>query len=91
MKIKQILASLLLIAIIACSPKTNQVNYFTSASDTLVVQTSKIKGYGLFAGMGGNIEFRDTAEASDFQVIFPKGITNIRIGIESLNHSGTGI
>jgi len=33
--------------------------------------------------MGGNIEFRDTAEASDFQVIFPKGITNIRIGIES--------
>ena len=86
MKIKQILASLLLIAIFACSPKTKQVNQFTSSSDTLIVQTSKIKGFGLFSGEAVNLEFRDTTGSNDFQVIYPKGITNIRSGWESVDY-----
>jgi peroxiredoxin len=86
MKAIQILVSLLLIVIIGCSHKTKQVNQFTSSSDTLVIQTQKIKGYGLFTGGGGNIEFRDTSESSDFRVVFPKGITNIRIGMESVDY-----
>ncbi|MCX6223124.1 MAG: hypothetical protein NTZ69_19350 [Bacteroidia bacterium] len=85
MKIVQILTSLLLIAIFGCSPKTKQVSQFISSSDTLIIQTSKIKGYGLFTIRGGNIEFHDTSEFNDFPVVFPKGITNIKIGSETVD------
>jgi hypothetical protein len=77
MKIVQILLSISFIAFVACSPNKKQVNHFTSSNDTLIVQTVKIKGWGMFPGDGKNIDFLDTIENHDIPDVVPKGITNI--------------
>jgi peroxiredoxin len=75
----------LIIIFLGCSPQNNQVNQFNSLNDTLIVQTTKIKGCGLFPGGAVNIEFRDTTEFNDFPIVFPKGLINIMIGMETVD------
>jgi Peroxiredoxin len=79
MKIAQILLSISTIAFISCSSNWKQFKHFTSFNDTLIIQTEKAKGYGMFPGIGYHLEFHDTIETRDFHVIFPKGISNIRL------------
>jgi hypothetical protein len=55
MKVTQILVLFSLIFILGCGPKITQTNHFTSKVDTLVLKTEKIKGFGMFPGVGGDI------------------------------------
>lgn len=82
MKITQILISISFVIIIGCSPKQEQLNHFTSLSDTLVLKTEKIKGFGMFSAGAGQIYFRDTTERYEYQVVFPKNVTNIKVAYE---------
>lgn len=79
MKITQIIISISIIIIIGCSPTKEQVNHFTSLSDTIVLEMQKIKGFGMFSAGAGQIYFKDTTELNDYQVVFPKNVTNIKI------------
>jgi peroxiredoxin len=79
MKYVQILMSVFLIVIIGCSPKNKQVNQFNSFIDTLVFNTEKIKGVGLFTPMAGKIYLFDTTKFYKYPVKFPKNITDIKI------------
>ena len=85
MKIVQISSLIFLLAIGGCNLNLKQVNHFNTASDTLVIQTEKIKGYGMFTGGGGNIEFRDTTEYYKYPVIFPENITDIKFSHEIID------
>lgn len=70
----------LLILFLACQTSTFQVgdNKFSSSSDTLHIQTEKVKGGGLFPLGAGTIEFNDTAEAI-YPLKFPTNIQDIQI------------
>lgn len=85
MKITQILISFFFVIIIGCSPNKEQINHFTSLSDTLVIKTEKIKGFGMFPAGAGQIYFKDTTERYDYQVVFPKNITNIKIAYQHID------
>lgn len=85
MRILQILSLFFLLAIWGCNPSLKQVNHFNVSSDTLIIQTEKIKGYGMFPGGGGDINFRDTTEYYKYQVIFPKNLTNIKLSHEIID------
>jgi peroxiredoxin len=79
MKFFQILMIISLIGIIGCNSRKGQTNNFTSANDTLVIKTEKIKGIGIFSAVAGQINFNDTIDRYDYPVIFPKNITDIRL------------
>ena len=79
MKIVQIIMSFFLIVILGCSPKNKQVNHFNGFIDTLVLNTEKIKGVGLFPALSGPIHFFDTTKFYKYPVKFPKNITNMKI------------
>ncbi len=85
MKVIQILSVFSLIFILSCNPKIKRTNHFTSKADTLVLITEKIKGYGMFAGVGGDIGFCDTSEFYKYPVIFPENITNIKFSHEIID------
>src|SRR5659263_698670 len=71
--------SFFLIVILECSPKNKQVNHFNRFIDTLVLNTEKIKGVGLFPALSGPIHFFDTTKFYKYPVKFPKNITNMKI------------
>jgi AhpC/TSA family len=85
MKIVPIIFSLSFVGFAGCGPPKKQVNHFASLNDTLIIQTEKIKGYGMFPGDGrycGYFDFLDTIENHDISVIVPKGITNMVLAKE---------
>ncbi|NJK96134.1 MAG: hypothetical protein HC905_15585 [Bacteroidales bacterium] len=64
--------------------KTNlnaqHTNVFSSKEDTLALITVKEKGYSIFRAGAGQIYFEDTAERYDYPVVFPKNVTDIKLG-----------
>lgn len=52
-------------------------NQFSSSQDTIVLQTEKVKGSGLFSLGAGSLTFREIDELFEYPVVFPKHISNI--------------
>ena len=93
MRIVQVL--IFFIVIFYCNSTFGQVNHFKSFSDTLIIQTKKVKGYGMFPGGGGDITFKDTIEKYfidttlhyEYPLVFPKNISNIKRAWETIDHN----
>lgn len=56
----------------------NVVNSFSSDQDTLLVETVKHKGQGLFSAGAGRLHFTDTAEAY-YPLVYPEDIDSLQI------------
>jgi hypothetical protein len=86
MKVTQILVIFSFIFILGCGPTIKQTNHFTSESDTLVLKTEKMKGYGMFPSVAVQVYFKDTSQRFyNYPVIFPKDISEIKLGIEIID------
>lgn len=91
MKILQILMGILLMTSIVVGQSKIQDNHFNSFSDTLIVKTEKIRGYGILQEEGaGSIDFNDTTERFDYPVVFPKGITDIKLAWQPVDFKPFG-
>lgn len=82
---KNLLSFFVLIFIFGCNNKVEQINYFSSTSDTLYIRTEKIKGVGMFPPGAGTIQFVDTSEFKDFTIIYPDSISDIKIGFNVID------
>lgn len=69
-----------LIFVQACQQNldSEELNQFTTTTDTLLIRTTKTKGAGLFSLGVGTISFRDSAEAFQYPLVFPANISNIK-------------
>jgi peroxiredoxin len=91
MKILAILIGILLMTSIVNGQPKIRDNHFTSYTDTLIVNTEKFKGYGIFQDEGaGAIEFNDTTKRYDYPVVFPKGITDIKLAWQPIDWKPLG-
>lgn len=97
-------SSLLMIIVLllatGCQKKTNNQNIFSSQSDTLFLQTTKIKGDSLFNVGAGEATFRDTNDWKklewfeyypDYPIDYPDSVKNMELGFifemfDSLKH-----
>lgn len=79
MKITQLILSISLLVFIGCEQKNEQLNHFNSSCDTLVLETGKIKGYGMLPLSMTSIDFIDSTENDDFQFLYPNNILDIKI------------
>ena len=79
MKNVQIIALISLLITLGCSSEYNVNNRFTSIDDTLIIQTVRLKGIGIFPASAGQISFKDTNERYNYPVIFPKNIKRIKL------------
>lgn len=75
-----------------CNSNKPQTNYFSYSSDTLIIETKKIEGNGLFTPGASRLRFRDTAEWKelldwfDFQFVYPEKLKETKIEIFSIIH-----
>ena len=89
---KPLSKSILLIIIVlsSCNTKQPQTNTFSSSEDTLILETTKIGGHGLFRIGAGQLTFRDTVEWKnildwyDFQFKYPDNLENPKIGLTTI-------
>lgn len=81
MKINKIILILPCFIFFEVSVIAQKLNTFFSSSDTLILKTEKIRGYGLFPVGAGQIHFKDTTERYDYTVIFPKNISEIKFSV----------
>ena len=74
---------------IGCQEKTENQNIFSSQTDTLFLQTTKLKGDSLFQVGAGSTTFRDTNEWKqlewfkyypDYPINYPDSVKNIELG-----------
>lgn len=86
MKLAGILISISLAVCIGCISQKEKVNQFTSLSDTLILKTEKVKGYGMFPAGAGPLEFKDTTEHKEFSIIFPKTISDIKLRLVFIDY-----
>lgn len=68
---------LLFLFFTSCKQETNKTNQFRSGSDTLVIRTEKKKGNGLLPLMAVPLDFKISPEKFPYDVIFPKGISDV--------------
>lgn len=61
-----------------CQKKRNDRNQFSSLTDTLVIQTQKQKGDGLFLLGASPLNFTDSLDKFSYDVVFPESITEIK-------------
>lgn len=88
----KITSFLLLIAISLsnCINRKPQANIFFSSDDTLIIESVKIEGNGLFMVGAGELNFRDTTEWTEsfdwfnFQFTYPENLQNVKIGLTSI-------
>ena len=77
---------MMVIVLSSCIEKKPQLNAFNSSQDTLILETSKIKGEGLFSTGAASLSLRDTTEYKkfldwfDFQFVYPINLENQKIG-----------
>lgn len=76
MKFTHLLALLILVG---CKHEIEQSNQFNSTSDTLILQTNRIKGYGLFQQYAYPINFQDLSESDNNKDVFPDNISDLKI------------
>lgn len=79
MKITKIILIFITLFSYEYSIKAQKLNVFSSQMDTLVLETKKIKGYGMFPAGAGKLYFKDTVERYDYTVIFPRDISQIKL------------
>lgn len=104
MKQTTLLMILILSVTIGCQEKTNNQNEFTSQTDTLFLQTIKMKGDSLFDLGAGSATFRDTSDWKqlywfnyypDYAIVYPDSIKNMELSFivlmfDSLNYYDFG-
>ncbi len=85
---KTLLLSMGLLLGFILNAQTNFQNQFTSSDDTLIIQTTKMKGDRGFPHMFGLIHSTDTGEmegALKSGIIFPEGINEIGVDFMTIN------
>lgn len=89
MKHSTFLMIIILFLAIGCQGKTNNQNIFSSQTDTLFIQTTKLKGDSLFSLGAGSATFKDTSDWKkldwfqyypDYPIIYPDSIKNLELG-----------
>ena len=55
---------------------------FTSTADTLILETEKIKGHGLFPVFQWSLPLKDISKDNDSNIIFPKELLNPQMAID---------
>lgn len=87
---KQPILFIFFLLVIGCQEKTSNLNIFSSQTDTLFLQTTKLKGDSLFDLGAGGAFFRDTnawkqSEGSGFypnySIKYPDSVNNIELGL----------
>ena len=74
-----ILSALLLsLVLIGCQQGRNTLNSFSSTNDTLIINTVKQKGLGVFQYSASPLYTKDTSETFITTIIYPTGIENIK-------------
>jgi hypothetical protein len=89
---KQLIKSLLLLILVlsSCTTEKTQKNEFDASEDTLIIDSRRIEGHGLFRIGASQLSFRDTIEWKDvldwFDLHFkyPENLKDSRIGITSI-------
>jgi peroxiredoxin len=81
--------ALILLITMACKEEKKHDNVFNSNSDTLLIKTKKIKGYGLFNAFSYNLNFVDTIEEKSFRVIYPDNVSDIKVTYELIDFKPT--
>lgn len=74
--LKTILLTLLFL--VGCQNKKNIVNQFSSYNDTIVIETQKQKGSGLFQLGAGKLQFKNTSEIFSYAVKYPNDLENLK-------------
>lgn len=89
MKLSTLLLIMVLLLTIGCQEKTYIRNIFSSQTDTLFLQTTKLKGDSLFILGAGDAHFRDTNDWKqlewfefypDFPIDYPESIKKMELG-----------
>ena len=89
MKHSTLLMTIILLLAIGCHEKTDNQNIFSSQTDTLFIQTTKLKGDSLFNLGAGSATFKDTSDWKkldwfqyypDYPIIYPDSIKNLELG-----------
>jgi peroxiredoxin len=81
--------ALILLITMACNKEIKHDNVFNSNSDTLLIKTKKIKGYGLFNAFSYNLTFVDTIEEKSLKVIYPDNVSDIKVTYELIDFKPT--
>jgi len=71
---------IIILTFIGCSNNAKISNHFSSDNETIILETEKVKGIGLFSASIGTINFYDTLERYDFPVILPENLKDIKLG-----------
>ncbi|MFC0877574.1 TlpA family protein disulfide reductase [Saccharicrinis sp. FJH2] len=90
MKINQLIYVAIFIVIVhSCIEKHDQINHFSTYSDTLVIESTKQKGIGIFHQYAYNVTFLDTNEWKknewfkdypDYKINYPPNIKDLKLG-----------
>ena len=85
-----VLMTLAICLLFGCSQNDNEVNYFTSDLDTLVIKSDKLKGHGLFRVGAGELWVMDSTECNSYEwwqfpEVIPNNITDIKFGVILVN------
>jgi len=82
MKYTTVVIALIFLITISCNTEKKNENVFNSNNDTLLIKSKKIKGYGLFTSYSINLGFADSTEEKNFNLIYPKNVTEIKVAHE---------
>lgn len=86
---KNIILICLIVLFYGCNQKINDINSFSSGTDTLYLESVKIKGHGIFDIGAGPLAFRDTCEWKnldwfdlypDYHFVCPDSIKELKLG-----------
>ncbi len=90
MKTIRLLSIGIVIVLSSCAEKKPTANAFNSSEDTLILETTKFKGEGLFNTGAGSLSLKDTTEWKellswfDFGFIYPNDLEDQKIGFTSI-------
>lgn len=85
MTITKIIFTFLYLFAFEYSVEAQKLNVFSSLRDTLLLETEKIKGFGMIGSGAGFLEFSDISKFHDFPIMYPKNINKIRIAYELID------
>jgi len=71
-------APLLMLLLIGCQQGRNTLNSFSSSNDTLVIETSKQKGVGVFSTSSGPLSMNDTSDNFITTIVYPIGLEDLK-------------
>ena len=69
----------------SCNPKRDYSSHFLSSSDTLIIKTEQVKGFGLLYYLSSihRFNFKDSLK---FEVILPENISDIQLDYELVDY-----